>query len=147
VRKEKGKCHCPFEWCVCIWFVNFEFCQRVITGQQAFYLSCHVKGQTCHSLPVTVTSLGLTILLFINELIVWLINETVRFSCDFWKTAMDDIYTYNFSKQKGFWWRGHWNKLSSWYHCHHSIFSKRWGRMLGALKAIVFNYIMSRLEW
>ena len=46
------------------------------------------------SLPVIVTSLGLTILLFIYLLIVWLINESVRFSCDFSKTAMNDIYIY-----------------------------------------------------
>jgi len=111
---EKGKCHCHFEWCVCIWFVNFEFCQRVITGQQAFNLSCHMKGQICHCQSQS----QVLVLPFYYLLINWLINETVRFSCDFSKTAMDDIYIYiyihNFLKQKGFWWRGHWNKLSSW---------------------------------
>jgi len=90
VRIEKGKCHCHFEWCVCIWFVNFEFCQRVITGQQAFNLSCHMKGQTCHCQSQSQVLVLPFYYLFIN----WLINETVRFSCDFSKTAMDDIYIY-----------------------------------------------------
>ena len=33
---EKGKCHCQFEWCVCIWFVNFEFCQKWLLVNKLF---------------------------------------------------------------------------------------------------------------
>jgi len=141
VRIEKGKCHCQFEWCVCIWFVNFEFCQRVITGHQAFNLSCHMKGQTCHCQSQSQVLVLPFYYLFIN----WLINETVRFSCDFSKTAMDDIYIYTtFQNKKDF--DGEDIETNypreSWYYCHHSIFSTRWGGMLAAIKAVVFNFIL-----
>ena len=108
---EKGKCHCHFEWCVCIWFVNFEFCQRVITGQQAFNLSCHMKGQTCHCQSQSQVLVLPFYYLFIN----WLINETVRFSCDFSTTAM--IYYITFQHKKDF----DWEEIATNYPCDDTI--------------------------